>query len=98
MNANLFIAYLGIGLMIALAGIGSAFGVTIAGNAGLGALKKADKFGNVTAFIGDRNNGKKTLMLEAHIDEIGFIVSYIDDKGFIKVGECGGTDGTGKIR
>ena len=36
MNANLFIAYLGIGLMIALAGIGSAFGVTIAGNAGLG--------------------------------------------------------------
>lgn len=53
---------------------------------------KADKFGNVTAFIGDRNNGKKTLMLEAHIDEIGFIVSYIDDKGFIKVGECGGTD------
>ena len=51
-----------------------------------------DKFGNVTAFIGDKNNGKKTLMLEAHIDEIGFIVSYIDDKGFIKVGECGGTD------
>ncbi len=46
MNVNLFIAYLGIGLMIALAGIGSAFGVTIAGNAGLGALKKADKFGN----------------------------------------------------
>ena len=46
MNANLFIAYLGIGLMIALSGIGSAFGVTIAGNAGLGALKKADKFGN----------------------------------------------------
>ena len=53
---------------------------------------KADKFGNVTAFIGDRNNGKKTLLLEAHIDEIGFIVTYIDDKGFIKVGECGGTD------
>ncbi len=53
---------------------------------------KADKFGNVTAFIGDKNNGKKTLLLEAHIDEIGFIVSYIDDKGFVKVGECGGTD------
>lgn len=51
-----------------------------------------DSFGNVTAFIGDRNNGKKTLLLEAHIDEIGFIVTYIDDKGFIKVGECGGTD------
>ena len=46
MNANLFIAYLGIGLMIALSGIGSAYGVTIAGNAALGALKKTDKFGN----------------------------------------------------
>ena len=46
MDSNLLIAYIGIGLMIALAGIGSAFGVTIAGNAGLGALKKADKFGN----------------------------------------------------
>ncbi len=53
---------------------------------------KTDSFGNVTAFIGDKNNGKKTLLLEAHIDEIGFIVTYIDDKGFIKVGECGGTD------
>ncbi len=51
-----------------------------------------DKFGNVTAFIGDKNNGKKTLLLEAHIDEIGFIVTYIDDKGFIKAAECGGTD------
>ena len=46
MDANLLIAYVGIGLMIALAGIGSAYGVTIAGNAGLGALKKVDKFGN----------------------------------------------------
>lgn len=52
----------------------------------------ADSFGNVTGFIGDRNNGKKTLLLEAHIDEIGFVVTYIDDKGFIKVAECGGTD------
>ena len=46
MDANLLIAYVGIGLMIALSGIGSAYGVTIAGNAGLGALKKVDKFGN----------------------------------------------------
>ena len=46
MSTTLLIAYIGIGLMIALAGIGSAYGVTIAGNAGLGALKKVDKFGN----------------------------------------------------
>lgn len=53
---------------------------------------KADKFGCVSGFIGDKNNGKPTVMLEAHIDEIGFIVTYIDDKGFLRVGNCGGTD------
>ncbi len=40
-------AYIGIGLMLALSGIGSAFGVTIGGNAAIGALKKnSDAFGN----------------------------------------------------
>lgn len=43
---NLFLAYLGVGLMLALSGIGSAYGVTIAGNASIGALKKVNKFGN----------------------------------------------------
>lgn len=51
-----------------------------------------DHFGNVTAFIGDKSNGKPTLLLDAHIDEIGLIVTYIDDKGFIKVANCGGID------
>ena len=34
------LAYLGIALMIGLSGTGSAYGVTIAGNAAVGALKK----------------------------------------------------------
>ena len=47
MEMNLFIAYLGIGIMIALSGMGSAYGVTIAGNAAIGALKKdTSAFGN----------------------------------------------------
>lgn len=47
MDINLLLAYLGVGIMIALSGIGSAYGVTIAGNAAIGALKKDDsKFGN----------------------------------------------------
>lgn len=47
MEMNLLLAYLGVGIMIALSGIGSAYGVTIAGNAAVGALKKDDtKFGN----------------------------------------------------
>lgn len=43
----IILAYIGIGLMLGLAGIGSAFGVTITGNAAVGAMKKnAEKFGN----------------------------------------------------
>ena len=47
MEMNLLIAYIGIAVMIGLSGIGSAYGVTIAGNAAIGALKKNDSaFGN----------------------------------------------------
>ena len=47
MEMNLFIAYIGIAVMVGLSGIGSAYGVTIAGNAAIGALKKNDSaFGN----------------------------------------------------
>jgi V/A-type H+-transporting ATPase subunit K len=43
----ILLAYIGIGLMIGLSGIGSAFGVSITGNAAVGALKKnPDAFGN----------------------------------------------------
>ena len=38
---NEILGYLGLGLMLGLSGIGSAFGTTIAGNAAEGALKKA---------------------------------------------------------
>ncbi len=51
-----------------------------------------DRFGCVHGYIGDPDNGKPTVMLEAHIDEIGFIVTYIDEDGFLRVGNCGGTD------
>ena len=47
MEANLLLAYVGIAVMLILSGIGSAYGVTIAGNAAVGALKKNDgAFGN----------------------------------------------------
>ncbi len=36
----ILIAYIGIALMVGLSGIGSAYGVTIAGNAAIGAMKK----------------------------------------------------------
>jgi len=47
METNLLIASAGIAIMLTLAGIGSAYGVTIVGNAAIGAAKKVDgKFGN----------------------------------------------------
>ena len=39
MEMNLLIAYVGIAIMVGLSGIGSAYGVTISGNASIGALK-----------------------------------------------------------
>ena len=33
-----------------------------------------------------------TLMLDAHIDQIGMVVTDIDDKGFITVAKSGGID------
>lgn len=45
--SEIVLAYLGIGLMVGLSGMGSAFGCTIAGNAAVGALKKrGDAFGS----------------------------------------------------
>lgn len=47
MDINLLLAYIGVALMIGLSGIGSSYGVTMTGNAAIGALKKdSSKFGN----------------------------------------------------
>ncbi len=51
-----------------------------------------DSFGNVTALIMAQQENAKTLMLDAHIDQIGMIVTYINSEGFLKVGACGGLD------
>ena len=40
MALPLILTYVGLALMIALSGIGSAYGVTMGGNAAIGALKK----------------------------------------------------------
>lgn len=39
-----------------------------------------------------KGDGDYTLMLEAHIDEVGFVVTDVDDKGFLTVKNCGGID------
>ncbi|OEK05698.1 M42 family metallopeptidase [Roseivirga misakiensis] len=52
-----------------------------------------DNMGNVFAIKRGVNNpdGKK-VMVAAHMDEIGFIVSHIDDNGFVRFQTLGGFD------
>lgn len=48
--------------------------------------------GNVIGHYGTENNNLPSLVLDAHIDQIGLIVTCITDDGFIKVGNLGGID------
>jgi tetrahedral aminopeptidase len=50
-----------------------------------------DNLGNVTAIKKGKDSSKK-VMLGAHMDEIGFIVTHIDDNGFIRFHTLGGFD------
>ncbi len=56
---------------------------------------KVDSIGNVIAYKKGTNStdtGKLKVMLSAHMDEVGFIVSGHTDKGFIKFKSVGGID------
>jgi putative aminopeptidase FrvX len=50
-----------------------------------------DGMGNVVAKMGTPG-AKNHIMLDAHIDQIGLIVTNIDENGFIRVDRCGGID------
>lgn len=50
----------------------------------------ADTLGNVVAH--KNNPGKKKLMVTAHMDEVGFMVKYIDEAGMLYVVPIGGVD------
>lgn len=51
-----------------------------------------DVLGNVICKVGRFDDSKPTLLLDAHIDEIGMIVTYITNDGFLKVSNVGGID------
>ena len=51
---------------------------------------KMDNMGNIVAI--KKGKESKKVMIGAHMDEIGFIVTYIDDKGFIYFHTLGGFD------
>ncbi len=49
-----------------------------------------DTMGNVIGL--KRGSGGPKVMIAAHVDEIGFMVKHIDDKGFIRLQPLGGWD------
>ncbi len=52
-----------------------------------------DNMGNVIALKkGINNPGNKKVMIAAHMDEIGFMVTHIDDDGFLRFTALGGFD------
>ncbi len=52
-----------------------------------------DNMGNVVTLKKGHNNPKgKKVMVAAHMDEIGFIVTHIDDNGFVRFHTLGGFD------
>jgi putative aminopeptidase FrvX len=51
---------------------------------------RGDVMGNSIAVV--NQHGGPTIMLAGHIDEIGLIVTYVDDQGFVYVAPVGGWD------
>ncbi len=51
-----------------------------------------DPMGNVLASVKGKKKAKNKVMLSAHMDEVGFIVTYICDNGFLKFTSVGGVD------
>lgn len=51
-----------------------------------------DVMGNLIARVGTKKEGGKRVMVSAHMDEIGLMVSHIDENGFAYVATVGGVN------
>lgn len=58
----------------------------------LSEFAECERFGNLSVIGKLKGESDYTLMLDAHMDEVGFIVTDIDDNGFLTVAKCGGID------
>ena len=53
---------------------------------------KVDALGNLLAFKRGAKKPANRLMLSAHMDEVGLIVTYIEDSGLLRFAAVGGID------
>ena len=53
---------------------------------------KTTNLNSIICEIKGKKNCKLNIMLEAHIDSIGFVVEDITKEGFLKIANCGGID------
>lgn len=56
-----------------------------------GAQIQRDTLGNLLVYFGDRQAPRQVL-LDAHMDQIGMIVTRVEDSGFLRLAPCGGVD------
>ena len=53
---------------------------------------ESDAYGSAWATIKGTDDSAPTVMIEAHADEIGFMVKYVTDDGFLHLDRIGGSD------
>lgn len=53
---------------------------------------KIDSMGNLICHKFGRKVNNKSIMLSAHVDEVGFIISYVTNEGYLKFQTVGGID------
>ncbi|MBQ8357266.1 MAG: M20/M25/M40 family metallo-hydrolase [Clostridia bacterium] len=59
--------------------------------AGTGAILETDRMGNLTAHLAGPE-GAPRIMLSAHMDEVGFMITHIEEKGYLRFEPLGGID------
>lgn len=51
-----------------------------------------DNFGNVIGTFSSSDSSAHHILLDAHLDQVGFIITSVTDDGFVKVSNVGGLD------
>lgn len=59
--------------------------------AGTGAVLETDRMGNLTAHLPGKENCPR-ILLSAHMDEVGFMITHIEEKGYLRFDTLGGID------